>query len=308
MSSRAGEVRDSVDDAGDDVRPFVAFCGGSGVTPVMSIIRDLLATSDRPITILYANRDRASVIFAGDLDALARAHPDRLHVRHHLDDEHAFVTPDVVAELVDHAPDADYFICGPGPFMDLVESTLVDAGIRPERISIERFVIDGTDLPDATGDPGDSTDPQIRSGAEPAEVTIVLGGKPTTVSHQAGDTLLETARRGALAPPFSCESGNCATCMALVREGSASMRCEQRPDPRRGGRGMGADLSGPPRKSVGHRRVRVVLTSPNSADPVTSDADRRLLTGTGELPRAALACFDNAILRGRWWRHGLRVR
>ena len=55
-------------------------------------------------------------------------------------------------------------------------------------------------------------------------MTLILQGKKTTVPYQAGDTVLETARRGGLQPPFSCEAGNCATCMAVMRDGSATMR------------------------------------------------------------------------------------
>jgi ferredoxin len=55
-------------------------------------------------------------------------------------------------------------------------------------------------------------------------VTLTLRGKTTTVGYQAGDTILETARRGGFQPPFSCEAGECATCMALLREGRVTMR------------------------------------------------------------------------------------
>ena len=58
----------------------------------------------------------------------------------------------------------------------------------------------------------------------PDEVTVILGGKTVVVRYQPGDTLLETARRGGLRPPFSCEAGNCATCMAFLKEGSVRMR------------------------------------------------------------------------------------
>ena len=58
----------------------------------------------------------------------------------------------------------------------------------------------------------------------PDEVTVILGGKKAVVKYQRGDTVLETARRGGLRPPFSCESGNCATCMAFLKEGTVTMR------------------------------------------------------------------------------------
>ncbi len=199
-------------------RPVVAFCGGSGVTPVMSIVRDTLGNTDRPISVLYANRDADSVIFGAEFTRLAAAHPDRLRVHHHLDVDAGFITPDAVIEHLDH--DADHFICGPGPFMDLVESALLGAGVEPERIAIERFVNDSVESvgPSAAASSG----PDGRFA--PTVVTIIIDGKPTTIDHQPGDTILQTARRGALSPPFSCEAGNCATCMAMVCEGSVHMR------------------------------------------------------------------------------------
>jgi ferredoxin len=55
-------------------------------------------------------------------------------------------------------------------------------------------------------------------------VTIIQGGRKSALGYRPGDTVLETARRGGLPAPFSCEAGNCATCMAILREGSATMR------------------------------------------------------------------------------------
>ena len=67
----------------------------------------------------------------------------------------------------------------------------------------------------------------------PSEVTVVLGGKKAVITYQPGDTVLETARRGGLRPPFSCEAGNCATCMAFLKDGSVTMRANNALSPRR---------------------------------------------------------------------------
>jgi 3-ketosteroid 9alpha-monooxygenase subunit B len=206
---------------GDGERPVVAFCGGSGITPVMSIAKSALRATGRPVRLLYANRDRASVIFDGELRSLGTRHADRLDVRHHLDVDGGFLDGRAIAEFAASAVpglDADFYICGPGPFMDLVEATLLGAGVDPARISVERF--DGppeTAIPQPVELPGADTD-------APESVTLLLGGKKATVGYQPGDTVLQTARRGGLHAPFSCEAGDCATCMALVREGSATMR------------------------------------------------------------------------------------
>jgi 3-ketosteroid 9alpha-monooxygenase subunit B len=204
--------------------PVVAFCGGSGVTPVLSIAKHVLASTDRPVRMLYANRDAGSVIFRRELDRLAGEHPDRLRVRHHLDSDGGYLEPPAIEEFVaDVADEGVCLVCGPTPFMDLVERTLLDRGVTPDRILLERF---GDQPPAPPGDssPGDGQRPDRGSGEEAATVTFILKGERTGVDHRPGDTLLETARRGGLSAPFSCEAGNCGTCMALVHEGSVAMR------------------------------------------------------------------------------------
>lgn len=193
----------------DSDGPVVAYCGGSGITPVLSIAKHLLATTDRRIDLVYANRTRDSVIFDEVLAQLAQQHPDRLQVRHHFDCDDGFLTPDDITAV----SGADYYICGPGPFMDLVESALLAHGVRPDDILIERFNVDETPAP-----------PPPAASGPTGTVTVILKGGTTEVPYRAGDTVLETARRGGLAPPFSCEAGNCATCMAFVKEGTVRMR------------------------------------------------------------------------------------
>jgi len=202
-------------------RPVLGFCGGSGITPVMSIAKHVLATTQRPVRLLYANRDRNSVIFDAVFTALGADHPDRLEVRHHFDADDGFLTPEAIAHFVGSDLEADVYICGPGPFMDLVESTVQTLGVAPERIFIERFLVEQAEKTEALID--DAADGAV-DAAVPDEVSVTLGGKTVVVRYQPGDTLLETARRGGLRPPFSCEAGNCASCMAFLKEGSVRMR------------------------------------------------------------------------------------
>jgi ferredoxin-NADP reductase len=195
--------------------PLLAFCGGSGVTPVFSIVKQVVATGDRPVRVFDANRDRDSVIFAAALDELVAAHGDRLAVHHHLDAEAGHPTPADIAGFVGTDTHADVLVCGPTPFMDLVEAAVTMAGVPADRVSIERFLNpSGSDAaPVAAGGP-----------AAPATITITIKRKRHTVTYVAGDTILETARRAGLKAPFSCEQGNCATCMARLTSGSATMR------------------------------------------------------------------------------------
>lgn len=191
----------------------VAFSGGSGITPVLSIVKTALATTSRRVRLLYANRDRDAVIFAAELDRLVERYAGRLEVVHHLDVEHGFVDADAVGAFATIAADTDYFICGPEPFMDIVESTLLGHDVDARRIHIERFT---------PAEP--SPPPETSNGAPTASmVTIELNGRSDTVDHRPGTTVLQTAREMGMAPPFSCESGNCATCMAKVVEGDVTM-------------------------------------------------------------------------------------
>ena len=193
--------------------PIVAFAGGSGITPVISIIKSALATSTRPIRLVYANRSPDSVIFGAELERLCAAFADRLSVRHHFDSERDFLDAAQCAALAGNSGDADFYICGPGPYMDTVEAGLATVGAAPAQVFIERFIVPD-DAPAARGSAAES----------PESVVIRLDRRKHTVSYHEGDTLLETARRAGLRPPFSCEAGNCATCMAHIDKGSVTMR------------------------------------------------------------------------------------
>jgi ferredoxin-NADP reductase len=191
--------------------PIVAFAGGSGITPVISIIKSALATTGREIRLVYANRDAASIIFEAALEQLRTDSQGRLSVHHHLDAESGFLDADGCLALIGDRADADFYVCGPGPFMDTVEHSLERLGIARSQLFIERFLA-----------PEDV--PALSEGSATETVRIRLAAKRTTLSYRLGDTILDTARRGGLSPPFSCEAGNCATCMALIESGSATMR------------------------------------------------------------------------------------
>jgi ferredoxin-NADP reductase len=191
--------------------PLVAFAGGSGITPVISIVKSALAKTDRPILLVYANRDADSVIFAAELERLRAAYGDRLEVHHHLDDQRGLLDAEACAVLAAERAHADFYLCGPGAYMDTVEAGLTKVGVAPEQRFIEQFVV-----PEAA--------PIEAETPTPDELVIKLDRRKHTIRYVAGDTVLEAARRGGLRPPYSCEAGNCATCMAHVDKGSVTMR------------------------------------------------------------------------------------
>jgi ferredoxin-NADP reductase len=200
--------------------PLVAFAAGSGITPVLSLAKNALATTGRLVRVLTANRDASSVIFRDVLAALAARYPGRLQVRHHLDTDGGFMTADAVRGFAGGDTGADFYLCGPAPFMDLVERALLDHGAGAGQIFTERFAVAQTPGDEASSDaPSD-----VAAAGAGGTITIVLYGERRQVARRPGETLLESARRAGMAPPFSCEAGNCATCIAHVTEGEIKMR------------------------------------------------------------------------------------
>lgn len=215
----AGDVLEVMQPAGvfclrDRATPIVLFGGGSGITPVISILKTALATTRRPVKLVYANRDEASIIFAAELESLRRAHPDRLEIVHRLDVEHGFVDVDRVVLEVGARKDADFYVCGPGPFMDVVEQGLQSLGVAKDQIFIERFTSPEDIAPPAT-------DVDTTGGIR---VTVKLDGKETVLAMGEGETILAAARRVGLEPPFACEEAYCGCCMAKVVAGQVEMR------------------------------------------------------------------------------------
>jgi ferredoxin-NADP reductase len=191
--------------------PIVAFAGGSGITPILSIIKTALATTAREIVLVYANRDPGSIIFADVLERLGAESGGRLSVHHHFDSERGFLDAAACAALVGDRTHADFYVCGPGPYMAVVQTGLDQRGVDPGRLFIERF-----DVPDET--------PAAREESETESIVIRLEGRKHRVAYSRGDTVLEAARRVGLKPPFNCQAGNCATCMAHLDDGRVTMR------------------------------------------------------------------------------------
>jgi 3-ketosteroid 9alpha-monooxygenase subunit B len=191
--------------------PIVAFAAGSGITPVLSIIKTALATTAREIALVYANRGSDSVIFADALELLRAGFGGRLSVHQHLDSENGFLDAAACAALVGDRAQADFYVCGPGPYMEVVETGLDQRGVDASRLFIERF-----ELPDAA--------PEASEESETESIVIRIEGRKHRIGYEPGDTVLETARRAGLRPPFSCQAGNCGTCMAYLDEGAVTMR------------------------------------------------------------------------------------
>jgi ring-1,2-phenylacetyl-CoA epoxidase subunit PaaE len=210
-------------------RHLVAIAGGSGITPVMSLIKTLLREEPNSrFTLLYGNRDSSSIIFLEALAALKDKYLGRLEIYHFLDAEDQDIElfngvlsrerlEEAIPALVPDAADVDgWFICGPGPMMDAAEGALLDRNVPKERIHIERFTADrpaGAVVKELA---------QLQTQAEGVSVSVTLDGRTRRVPFTAGN-ILDSARASGLPAPFACKAGVCATCRAKVTSGKVEM-------------------------------------------------------------------------------------
>lgn len=199
-------------------RPLTLFGGGSGITPVISLLKEALLKTERPIKMIYANRDEASVIFRQELDDIASKYEGRFELVHHLDSERGFLSASDVAAHINGRAQSDIYICGPTPFMDTIEQALGSASITGD-IHIERFV-SAVDPDRAQAAPDEPVSP---TSGTPTTVKISVNGKTYEVDYEAGETVLNSAIRAGIDVPYSCQDGYCSCCMAKLRQGEVTM-------------------------------------------------------------------------------------
>lgn len=182
---------------------LLLLAGGSGITPMMSILKSVLLRGRGTVTLLYANREPGSIIFASELASLGAAHPDRMTVTHWLDSEQGPPTVDGLRPLITSHDDA--FVCGPSPFMDIAQQVLGDG------IHIERF----TSL---------SHNPFEQPESERvASVQVTIDGQTLRFDWPTNTRLLDLLISKGLKPPFSCREGTCATCACRILEGEVKL-------------------------------------------------------------------------------------
>lgn len=197
---------------------FLLLAAGSGITPMMAILKSALDQGSGRVTLVYANRDQDSVIFAATLRELAAAHPDRLTTVHWLESVQGLPSTAALATLLAPYRDREAFLCGPGPFMAAAQDALTACGSAPERVHIEVFkslnsdpfaavVLDDTD----DGDEG------------PATAVVTLDGTTHELRWPRRAKLLDVLLDKGLDAPFSCREGHCGACAVVKKAGDIEM-------------------------------------------------------------------------------------
>lgn len=213
--------------SGGNKKKYVLFAGGSGITPMMSIVKSILYVEKQStVTLIYANKDEASTIFKTEIDGLANNNPN-LKVVYVFDQpqtkisdlQSGIITADKAKALIENfgGVNADeYFICGPGPMMENVKTTLEGLKIAKEKIHIEYFtaVIDAVNKAE-----NNALGADVKS-----KITVLQYGIETNFELKTSSiSILDAAIEAGVDAPFSCKGAVCCTCRAKVLEGKVKM-------------------------------------------------------------------------------------
>ncbi|RYC28419.1 1,2-phenylacetyl-CoA epoxidase subunit PaaE [Ciceribacter ferrooxidans] len=210
---------------------YLGFAGGSGITPVLSIIKTVLAREPRSrFTLVYANRQINSIMFREELEDLKNTYLGRFSVLHILESEAQEIDlftgrldenklSALFCTWIDPKSIDAAFICGPEPMMLTIVASLNAHGLKDEQIKFELF---------ASGQPGRAKNRVASVSAEEAaavvETTITLDGTTRTFNMpKHGVSILEAAIAQSMDAPFSCKAGVCSTCRAKVLEGEVEI-------------------------------------------------------------------------------------
>jgi ring-1,2-phenylacetyl-CoA epoxidase subunit PaaE len=208
---------------------YVLFAGGSGITPMYSILKTILrAEPQSTLSLFYGNRNAGSAIFKAGLDALTASNPNRLKIFHVLEegasDElyRGILSKEKVRQLigkhVDSKVDNEYFICGPGPMMENVKQVLQDLKTDEKKIHIEYFtaVLDAVKKAEA----GEA----VSGSSKVSRVTVIMDGQSTEFDLSAeGKVILDAALDKGVDVPYACKGAVCCTCRAKLLEGKVKM-------------------------------------------------------------------------------------
>lgn len=202
------------------VRNVVFFGGGSGITPLYSLIRSILVKEpNSTLSLVYGNRSEEYIIFKDELEQLVAEYSDRLQVIHLLENGEGELsgrpTPETIKKISSDlkiSKDTEVFICGPQPMMDVVAQGLKLADVQDEQIKMESFEAGKTSPQEIIAEEGNSS-----------EVTVILEGETYGITVDKGRAILEIGLENGLDMPYSCQSGLCTACRGKCLEGEISI-------------------------------------------------------------------------------------
>jgi 3-ketosteroid 9alpha-monooxygenase subunit B len=193
---------------------FLLFAAGSGITPVMSILKSALAAGRGRVVLVYANRDEGSVIFGSLLRRLASSAGGRLVVVHWLDSLLGVPSAAALAALARPYLTFDAFVCGPDPYLAAVREALGWLGVPGARVHVERFL--------SLAENPFEVAPVVLGGTA-ATLSVTLDGATTLLPWPAGTRMLDVLIEAGLDAPYSCRQGICGACACQLTGGEVEM-------------------------------------------------------------------------------------
>ncbi len=214
--------------APDQARVYVGFAAGSGITPILSIVKGVLAREPNSrFFLFYGNRSTSGMLFLEELEELKDRFMQRFSLFHVISGEeqdipilHGRLDGEKVRVLLRSlvpAPSVDHvFVCGPSGMSEDIETTCREIGIADDKIHVERFVSEFGGKPRAKK--------VVSPGAPPkATASLIIDGKRREVPVAEDESILDAALRAGMDLPFACKGGMCSTCRAKLVEGEAEM-------------------------------------------------------------------------------------
>jgi ring-1,2-phenylacetyl-CoA epoxidase subunit PaaE len=229
----------------EKAKNYIVFAAGSGITPILSIIKTHLASEPKStFKLFYLNRSVKSIIFKEEIEQLKNKYFGRFEIFHFLTKEHRFAelfngrfTKEKIQVLTDKIIDIkntdECFICGPEEMIFLLRDELVAAGLEKDKIHYELFTSSISEADNAR------IKKIVEHKAEGTDVTIIDGGKEFHFTmDEAYDNILDGALAAGADLPFACKGGVCSTCKCLVVEGEVEMKVNYALDAHEVARGL----------------------------------------------------------------------
>lgn len=222
--AKVGDIWNATEPAGrfvlsgyEDEKDIFFFAAGSGITPVFSQLKYILNRDGQSkLHLIYSNRNKQSILFETELDALQKQHAERLNIIHLLSDDGQRLNNVGVERLVNEQVNfnlqkALFYLCGPFDYMRMVRLTLIFMGIPGAHIRKENFVLDTI------------TVAASKTTFAPHKIRIELGGETYDITTGENQSILQAALQNHIPLPYSCRAGICSSCSAKCKSGTVVM-------------------------------------------------------------------------------------
>lgn len=201
-----------------NAKQYILFAAGSGITPILSILKAVLSQEpNSKVKLVYANSNTENIIFDQEINEQLKSSNDSLQRIDHISSIKGRLSAEDVVEYSGGESNATYFMCGPQGFMETIESALVSSGVSAEKINKEYFQAK------QKNEPAQLEVEELSDEIIDRDVVVVVDGEEKTIHVPADENILEAAIDNDMDPPYSCQAGVCTTCRAMCVSGKVMM-------------------------------------------------------------------------------------